>query len=157
MRRRRAALSAVVFQEISMRSVCAIFLLIASSPSVLGDSAGLKEARQRWLHGNYEEARELYQAATKEPKQYDQAIIGLSRTWESQGEYDKALEAIDGAIKENAKSADLLGRRAELLYLRGRWDDADKAAGSALEIHKDHLPARWIRAQPYRDRGDLKN
>src|SRR5207247_4488400 len=83
--------------------VCAIFLLSASSPSVLGDSGGLKEARQRWLHGNYEEARELYQAAAKEPKQYEAAIIGVSQTWESQGEYDKALEAIDGAIKEHPK------------------------------------------------------
>src|SRR5260370_5181393 len=103
MRRRRAALSAVVFQEISMRSVCAIFLLIASSPSVLGDSAGLKEARQRWLHGNYEEARELYQAASKEPKQYEAAIIAVSRNWEIQGKEDKALAAADEAIKENPK------------------------------------------------------
>src|SRR5206468_8846291 len=144
--RRKAAQSAVVFQEISMRSVCAIFLLIASSPSVLGDSAGLKEARQRWLHGNYEEARELYQAATKEPKQYDQAIIGLSRTWESQGESDKAPEAIDGAIKKHPKSTDLLGRRAELLDFRGRWEDAEKGASSPLEFHKDLLPAPSIRA-----------
>ena len=34
--------------------------------------------------------------------------------------------------------------------------EAEKAAASALEIQKDHLPARWIRAQLYRDRGDLK-
>lgn len=139
-----------------MKSVCATLLLVASSPLAWGGSSGLKEARQRWLHGNYEEARELYQAAAKELKQYEAATIGVSRTWESQGEYDKALEAVDAAIKQNPKSADLLGRRAELLYLRGRWDDAEKAAASALEIQKEHLPARWIRAQLYRDRGDLK-
>jgi tetratricopeptide (TPR) repeat protein len=139
-----------------MKSTCSGILLLSLSSLAWADNPGLKDARQRWLHGNYEEARELYQAAVKDPQSHDAAMIGVSRTWESQGEYDKALEAIEGAIKENPKSADLLGRRAELLYLRGRWEEAEKTAASALELKKDHLPARWIRAQIYRDRGDLK-
>src|SRR5713101_946499 len=127
-----------------MKSVCSLFLIMCISSFAFSDTPGLKEARQRWLHGNYEEARELYQAAAKEPKQLDAAIIGVSRTWESQGEYDKSLEVVDIALKEQAKSADLLARRAEVLYLRGRWEEAEKAAASAIDLKKDHLPARGV-------------
>ncbi len=139
-----------------MKSLCASILILSIASFARGDGGGIQEARQRWLHGNYEEARELYQAAAKEPKQRDPAMIGVSRTWESQGEYEKALEVIDGALKDQPKSADLLARRAELLYLRGRWEDAEKAAGAAIDLKKDHLPARWVRAQIYRDRGEIK-
>lgn len=139
-----------------MKSLCAGFLILSVSSFALADTPGLKEARQRWLHGNYEEARELYQAAAKDLKQLDAAIIGVSRTWESQGEYDKALEVVDIALKDQSKSADLLARRAEMLYSRGRWEEAEKAAATAIDLKKDHLPARWVRAQIFRDRGDIK-
>jgi tetratricopeptide (TPR) repeat protein len=139
-----------------MKWLCVSFFSLVIPAFVLGDTPGLKEARQRWLHGNYEEARELYQAAAKEPSQHDAAVIGVSRTWESQGEYDKALEVVDVALQGHAKSADLLGRRAEVLYLRGRWEEAAKSAASAIELKKDHLPARWVQAQIYRDRGEIK-
>src|SRR5262249_36870851 len=52
--------------------------------------------------------------------------------------------------------ADLLARKAELLHLRGQWDEAEKAADSALAGRSDHLLALWIKAQLHRDRGDLK-
>jgi tetratricopeptide (TPR) repeat protein len=139
-----------------MKHHCSGVLLLVLCTPALADTPSLTEARQRWLHGNYEEARELYQTAAKDPKQLELAMIGVSRTWESQGEYDKALEAVDGTLKDHAKSADLLARRAELLYLRGRWEDAEKAAATAIELKKDLLPARWIRAQIYRDRGEIK-
>jgi tetratricopeptide (TPR) repeat protein len=115
-----------------------------------------KEARQRWLHGNYEEARVLYEELAKQPAQRVAAAIGKSRALESMGEYDKALAAIDAALKDDAKSAPLHARRAELLHFRGRWEDADKAVASALELEKDNMLAHWIRAQLFRSRGDLK-
>ncbi len=43
-----------------------------------------------------------------------------------------------------------------MLYLRGRWDDAEKSANAALDIYKEQFLARWVRAQIYRDRGDMK-
>src|SRR5207248_1210974 len=83
------------------------------------------------------------------------AALGLSRVLETQGEYDKALDAVDAALKDNARDVNLLARRAELLWLRGRWDDADKAVAAALAVDDKHLPARWVRARLYRDRGEL--
>ncbi len=116
----------------------------------------MKEARERWLHGNYGEAREQYEALAKDAKLRPAATIGLSRALESEGEYDKALEVVEAALKDMPKDANLLARHAELLYQRGRWDEAEKAANAAIDANKNQFLARWVRAQVHRDRGDMK-
>src|SRR5262249_38480941 len=116
----------------------------------------LGQARQRWLRGNYEEARALYEALAKDSKAKTAAVIGLSRTWQSQGEYEKALVIITAALSGQLKDADLQARHAELLYLRGRWQESQVAAERALALKPDHFLARWVRGQIHRDRGDLK-
>ncbi|MHB1423752.1 MAG: tetratricopeptide repeat protein [Gemmataceae bacterium] len=116
----------------------------------------LKEARERWLSGNYGEAREMFETLAQDAKWRPAAVVGLSRALESEGEYDKALESVEAALKDNPKDAGLLARQAELLYLRGRWDEAEKSANAAIDTSKDQFLARWVRAQIYRDRGDMK-
>jgi tetratricopeptide (TPR) repeat protein len=130
--------------------------VLALTPFTLAAPPTLVEARERWLRGNYGEARELYETLAKDAKLRSAATIGLSRTLESEGEYDKALEAVEAALKDSSKDAALLARRAELLYLRGRWDEAEKAANAAIDANKNQFLARWVRAQIYRDRGDTK-
>jgi tetratricopeptide (TPR) repeat protein len=134
----------------------ACLLLLAVSPLVLADGPTLKDARRRLLRGNYEEARSLYEELAKDAKNRVPAAIGLSRALESKGEYDQALDAVDAALKDSPKDADLQARRAELLYVRGRWEDAEKAADAAVKANSEQLLARWVRAQVYRDRGDVK-
>lgn len=114
-----------------------------------------KEARTRWLRGNYAEAQTAFEALAKKDKPDSKVIIGLSRVYESQGEYDQALALIETAVKERPKDAALLARQAELLYLRGRCDEAEKAADQAIALKDDQFQARWVRAQIYRDRGAL--
>jgi cellulose synthase operon protein C len=135
-------------------------LLIAGALACVGaDAPSLKDARLRWLKGNYEESLSLYQDLAKDAKLTTEAVVGQSRALESVGEYDKALDVVDGALKDATKDASLLARRAELLYLRGRWDDAEKAADAAVESSKPeelaHFVGRWIRAEVHRDRGDI--
>jgi tetratricopeptide (TPR) repeat protein len=134
--------------------VCILSLVVA--PLGAAEGATLQEARQRWLRGNYEEARSLYENLARDAKTRVAATIGLSRCLDSKGEYDPALATIEAALKDLPKEADLHARRAELLYARGRWEDAEKAAAEALKRNKDHFLARWVRAEVYRDRGDLK-
>jgi len=136
-----------------MRPLCAC-LVVLGVASLAAAEPTLKSARQRWLQGNYSGAREEYEALAKDPKTRIPATIGLSRAWESAGEYDKALQVVTDALAADAKSTDLLARQAELLYLRGKWKDAEEAAGKALQGSKDNFLARWVRAQVYRDRGD---
>src|SRR5262249_12215725 len=110
-----------------MKRIC-IGLLVLTAAAPAQGAASLKEARQRWLRGNYEEGRGLYEELATDASTRDAARIGLSHALQSQGEYDKALTVIDDALKEGAGHAGLHARRAELLYLRGRWEEAEKAA-----------------------------
>src|SRR5437868_1674650 len=119
-------------------------LLLAISLASAGGST-LQDGRQRWLHGEYEEARAIYEALAKDAKQQVPASLGLSLTLESKGEYDKALEVVDAALANHKADADLYARRAQLLYLRGRWDDAAQAAEKALQLKPEHFLARWVR------------
>jgi tetratricopeptide (TPR) repeat protein len=132
-------------------SAC-VFVLCATTLS----AASLKEARVRWLKGNYEEAQSEYEDLVKDAKTRSPASIGLSKTLQSQGQYDKARTVIDTALKSMPRDADLLARKAELLHLRGKWDEAEKSVEAALAIKDKHLLAKWVRAQLYRDRGEVK-
>jgi tetratricopeptide (TPR) repeat protein len=136
-----------------MRRWCACLLLSAACG--FADGAEPAAARQRWLRGNTAEARALYEALAKEPKHTVLATIGLSRVWESDGEYDKAAAAIDDALKASPDNTDLLARRAELLYLRGKLDEALKTADAAIANQADQFLARMVRARVYRDTGEL--
>jgi tetratricopeptide (TPR) repeat protein len=138
------------------KHLLACLFVLGFLPLAVAAPPTLKEAREHWLRGNYGEAREMFEALAKDAKLRPAATIGLSRALESEGEYDKALETIEGALKDHPKDAGLLARQAELLYFRGRWDEAEKAANAALDAAKDQLLARWVRAQIYRDRGDFK-
>jgi tetratricopeptide (TPR) repeat protein len=142
--------------ESIMKSPLTLLLLLAIVPVSAAAEPNLPEARQRWLHGNYEEARALYEALAKEDKNAEAASIGLSLAWQSQGEYEKALAVLDKALTKLPKSCPLHALRAQLLYFRGRWEDATKAVDEALAIDKDHFLARWVQAQIYRDSGELK-
>lgn len=121
-----------------------------------GDEASLKEARKRWLRGNYVEALERYEKLTGEDKISVEATIGVSRCLASQGEYDKALAVIEKLQQTKTKDVKLRARQAEVLYQRGRWDDALKAAEQAIEADAENFAARWVRAQLYRDKGEVK-
>jgi tetratricopeptide (TPR) repeat protein len=138
-----------------MRFAFAGMLGLCCLSQALADAPTLQEARRRLLHGNYAEARELYTTLAKNPGQRAAATVGLSRAYQSEGEYDKALEVLDAALKSLPASIELLAARAELLYFRGRWDDALKAANQAIAAEEEQFLARWVRAQIYRDRGEL--
>lgn len=139
-----------------MKSSAAWLLILCAASSALADGPSLANARQRWLRGNYAEARDQFDALAKDAKTRSAAVVGVSRTWQSEGDYDKALSVVDAALADSAKDAALLARRAELLYLRGKWKDAEATAAKVLETNKDHFLARWVRTQVLRDRGEQK-
>jgi len=134
--------------------IAGLLLVVVAGVSHAQES--LQAARQRLLRVNYAEALEQYEKLAKEPKTVVPATVGISRAHESTGEYDKALAVVEALLKQNPKDDSLLARQAELLYLRGRWADAEKAADAAVAARNENFPARWVRAQIYRDRGELK-
>jgi cellulose synthase operon protein C len=119
-------------------------------------AAPADEARERWLHGNYDEARAAYETLAKDPAQKVGAAVGLSRVLQSQGQHEQALAAVESALAGAPKDAALLARQADLLYFLGRWDEALKTAEAALAGEKNNFSAHWTRLRVWRDRGDLK-
>jgi tetratricopeptide (TPR) repeat protein len=140
----------------TMRWFCVSLVLLCSGVPAAAGAPSLKDARLLLLRGKYAEAREQYETLAKDPQQRVAATVGVCRTWQSEGDYDKALAVVDAALKAEPKSPDLHAQRAELLYTRGRWDDAHKAAQQALSHSKEQFLAHWILAQLHRDQGDFK-
>jgi tetratricopeptide (TPR) repeat protein len=138
-----------------MKYLPACLLAVLCVTPAAADEPTWKEARQRLLRGNYAEARALYGKLAKGGKDRAAGAVGLSRAWRAEGENDKALAALDDALRAEPRSADLLAERADLLYLRGRWDEAAKSADAALAASKDRYLAHWVLARVHRDRGEL--
>lgn len=133
-------------------------LVLLFAPLVAAGAEGptLKEARQAWLHGRYEEARAAYQSLARAEAHLVPATIGLSRVEQSQGKLKEAQTLLDAALRKQPENADLLARRGEILYLQGRWEDALASAEKALGLAEEHFLARWVKAQVQRDRGEQK-
>ncbi len=116
----------------------------------------LADADTRLHKGNYDEARELYaELAKKDEKLKPGAAVGIAESYKLTGDYTKALETLDAAIKESPKAADALAARSELLYELGRWDEAEKDADAAIAANADEARARYAKACLLRDRGKL--
>src|SRR5262245_57932644 len=113
------------------------------------------EARQRWLRGNFDEARDQYEKLLGDEKTRIAAAIGIARTWLGEGNHDKALAALNEALRKDDKSPDLLAARAEVFYQTGKWGEATKDIEAATRLKPDHFLARWIRASLTRDSGDV--
>jgi tetratricopeptide (TPR) repeat protein len=114
----------------------------------------LADARKALLLGNYAEARESYELLLKNPKLLVPATVGASRAMQSEGDWEPALKIVENALKKTPADHALLARHAELLYLRGKWETAEKSARKAIEAKDDQFLARWIIGQIERDRGD---
>ena len=125
------------------------------TPKAKTPDTPLAEARQRWLRGNYEEARAQYEKLLDDEKTRSAAAIGVARTWLSEGNHDKALAALNEAVQKDGKSPDLLAARADVFYETGQWDEATKDADAAIKLKPDQFQARWVRAALTRDTGDL--
>jgi tetratricopeptide (TPR) repeat protein len=134
----------------------AAFTLIALVGTSAQAGGSLKDARKLLLRGNYAEAAQMYADLAKAGKDRTAATVGLSKAYENQGEYDQALRAVEDALKKAPESAELLARKADLLYGRGRWDDAEAAAKAALEAKDDNFLAHWVLGQILRDRGETE-
>ena len=126
-------------------------LLLAPS---LSAAEPLAAARQRLQRGNYVEAHAAFADLLKADAKNAPAAIGLADAARAVGEYGKALDALDAALKDNPDDPDLLAHRGDLLYSLGRWDDARADAKAATAKNDGHFLARWVRARLLRDAGD---
>src|SRR5207247_10312319 len=114
--------------DIVMRASLSTCLLFLCTAGLAAKEPTLQEARLRWLKGNYAEALELYKELASNDKSRVEATLGISRCYQSEGGYDKSLEVLDALLKDRTREPRLLARLAELLYLRGRWEEGRERA-----------------------------
>ena len=100
----------------AMRPLTVLALFVFFSPLCAEEKpkGALAEARQRWLKGNYAEARDLFEEQAKVENLHTAATIGISRTYLSEGEYGKALDLLDEALKKAEDDADLWAAKADI-------------------------------------------
>src|SRR5260370_38460 len=142
--------------------LCAWLCLLAAPLLSLADGPTLKEARQRWLRGNYEEARSIYEELARDAKQKTPATIGLSNAFIINEVYanalkaDKdfrpseyqsgmlllekysrgeALEAFDKALTINPNAAEALDGKGIAALQKFEIKDAEQFAEQALKIN----------------------
>src|SRR5262249_40664352 len=94
-----------------------------------GPDAGFADARRLWQRGRLGGEQEAYETLLKDTKSLKPAarakgVLGLADCLASQGEYAKALEAVETLAKEDRENPDLAARAADLQFLRGDWDGA---------------------------------
>jgi cellulose synthase operon protein C len=152
--------------EAAMIRLIAILLLALPYPALADDEpkapkskkpeGPLAAAHERWLRGNYEEARAAYEKLLADGRLRSAAAIGVAQTFQSVGENDKALLAIEEALKMDEKDPGLLAARADLLFVLARWEEASKDAEAAIKLKSDQFLAHWVRARLIRDSGDVK-
>lgn len=139
-----------------MRTLAALFILVTATPLLPAGEPTLAQARERWLRGNYAEARGLYETLAKKPAAFVPATVGIAASLRSEGRHDEALALLEAALGKEPGSSPLHAARADLLFHLGRWADAQADVKKALAADKENFQAQWVQAQLYRDQGDLK-
>ena len=142
-----------------MRIVLSVSAVLGSlAVGAIAAEVGPAEARQLWQVGKYAEALDAYDAIRLDPKFWpleSQSTIALGRaeSLASQGQVDRARDALRLASAGQPTNPDLLAALADLDFARGDWPAAEAAAAKALEASPDHLPGRWIEARLHEARG----
>lgn len=131
-------------------------LVAALVPILLAGAGGADDARTLWKTGKYAEAQESYEALAKakdlKPAEKTTIALGLADCLDSQGQTDKALNALRGV---EPTTADVQARIAEILFNRGDWVGAAASAKAANGLKPDHLAARWVEARLLESKGQL--
>ncbi|MEO6809935.1 MAG: tetratricopeptide repeat protein, partial [Isosphaeraceae bacterium] len=140
------------------RLISIVLLGLTAATSLAEEPATLDEARQLWQTGKYAEGLDAFDALAKalpeaDAKTKSRIALGRADCLASQGEYDKAVEALTPLATAPEPSADVLARLAEIQLGRGLWDDAEANARRALKVDPDHLATRWVVARLDEARG----
>ncbi|MGF1578551.1 MAG: tetratricopeptide repeat protein [Gemmataceae bacterium] len=138
-----------------MRYLIILSIIICGPFTTRADETAYKEAQTRLLKGNYSEAQAGFAKLLSNGKFAVKARVGLSRAWRSVGEYEKAAKVLDDGLKLNPRSGALWGEKADLLFLRGQWEKAEKAAKKSIDNETLPFRAKWVLARLYQSQGKL--
>src|SRR5712671_4526435 len=71
--------------------------------------------------------------------------IDRAFTQHNEGQHETALKLMDEVVKEHAGNPEAWGRKAQLLYLNNRVDEAEAAIDKAFEISPNYAYGHLLR------------
>jgi len=127
----------------------AVFITLVSAVDLAraDETSKLADATEHLQRGRYEEAAEAFTEIVESAKDDAKAaaIIGLSRSLESQGEYKEAITRLTEIAKP---SPAVLAEAARLQFAIGRLEEAAASCEAALKADADqplaHLVLAWL-------------
>ena len=130
-------------------------LVVKAGEARCDETPDLAEATEHLQRGRYEEAAEAFTEIVASAKEDTKAaaIIGLSRSLESQGQYKEAIARLTDIAKP---SADVLAEAARLQFTIGRLQEAAASCEAALKADADQPLAHLVLAWLSTEAGDLK-
>ncbi|MFV0444204.1 MAG: tetratricopeptide repeat protein [Planctomycetaceae bacterium] len=129
------------------------------APTLAEDTSDrLASALSLLRQGDYATAQAAYEKLAGELTAADRiaAEAGLSEVNMAIGAYDAARVVLTAAVERSPDQEDLWGRLAELQFLTGDWESAQRSADKAVLLGADALRARLVLAHLHRESGRLK-
>jgi tetratricopeptide (TPR) repeat protein len=83
------------------------------------------------------------------------AQINKAFQQDEEGQHETALRLMDELTREHAGNPEAWGRKAQLLFENGRYDDAEKALDKALELNPNYPFGYYLRGSFRRAEGEL--
>ena len=144
------------FGIVMIRRLCLLYVCL---PAVCGGAGFANEsstvAYRHWLAGRYAEALDGYGRLVKSGDHPVTTAIGLSRAYQSLGQWKRAIAVLESAVKTHPRDPRLPARLAEVRFRLGRYQQAERAARAALKLDADQPLARLILADVYTETGRI--
>lgn len=115
----------------------------------------LATAEEHLKKGRYAEALTAYDALKEQEKIAGAVAIGRSRCFQAEGRWKECTESLQQAVKRVPQHAKLWATLAEVQFLQGRYEEAERAVGESLKIDNDQTLARLVQADLWTARGQL--
>src|SRR5438270_537910 len=147
-----------------MRGMLVCWVALLLPVAAWADEPSLQAARLRLLHGNYAEARDLYERLARDAGHKSAAAVGLSRCWREEDKdfwpavfergklfqekysYGDAAKAFTAALAVNPRAAGVLAARGIDALRRYQIKDAELFADQALKINPQLPDALRLKA-----------
>ncbi|MGF1582496.1 MAG: tetratricopeptide repeat protein [Gemmataceae bacterium] len=74
----------------------------------------------------------------------------------NQGQHEVALRTLDAVIAANPNNPEPLGRKAQLLFMQGRSDEAEEALDKSFELNPNYPFGHYLRARVRLEEGEIR-
>lgn len=130
-------------------------LLLSAMPARCDEVPGLTDATEHLQRGRYAEAEEAFSRIIDrdESTRSPEAVIGLSRALESQGDYGTAIARL---TEIETPTPAVLAEAARLQFAIGRYEESAASCSAALEANPDLPQAHLTLARLRTEAGDLE-